>query len=241
MTTIFNTRHKNAKIATGALVIAFGTLFLLDQLQFKVPNWTYSWKMILIAVGAVNLYRHNFKNVSGYILIFIGGAFLLKDFNPHMINSKIVLPVIVIGIGISILLKTLMPKKKGLSDVVIFDVEEDEIVGEDYVEATAIFGGVDKNILTKNFQGANIKSIFGGTELNLSRADIKTQAVIETTTAFGGTTIIIPSDWQVQSDLTAIFGGVEDKRAVSSLRENSGKLLVIQGTCFMGGIEIQSH
>lgn len=241
MTTIFSTRHRNAKIATGIIVISFGILFLLDQLRFNIPNWTYSWKMILIAIGAVNLYRHNFRNVSGYILIFIGGAFLLKDLNPALINARIVLPVIVIGIGISILLKTLMPKKKVLSDVVIFDSEEDEVVGENYVESAAVFGGVDKTVLSKNFKGANIKSVFGGTELNLSRADIKTQAVIETTTAFGGTTLIIPSDWQVQSDLTAIFGGVEDKRAMSSLRENSGKLLVISGTCFMGGIEIQSH
>lgn len=241
MTNIFSTRHKNAKIATGMLVITFGVLFLLNQLKFDIPRWTYSWKMILIVLGIINLYKHSFKNISGYISIFVGAAFLLKEFNPHLVNSKIVLPVIVIVIGIFILLKTLMPKKKGLSNVVMFDAEEDEVVGENYVEATAIFGGVDKNILSKNFKGANIKSIFGGTELNLSRADIQTQAIIETTTAFGGTTIIIPSDWQVQSDLTAVFGGVEDKRAVSSLRENSGKLLIISGTCFMGGIEIQSH
>lgn len=241
MTHFLNSRHRNAKIATGVLVIAFGTLFLLDQLKINVPNWTYSWKMILIAIGVVNLYRHKFQNISGYILIFIGGAFLIKDFDPTLVNAKIILPVIIIAVGISILYKTLIPKKKGISNVVMFDSEEDEVSGEDYVEATAIFGGVDKNILSKNFKGANLKSIFGGAELNLSRADIQFTAVIETTTAFGGTTLIIPSDWQVQSDLTVIFGGIEDKRVPSSLRENSGKLLVINGTCFMGGVEIQSH
>ena len=33
-------------------------------------------------------------------------------------------------------------------------------------------------------------------------------------TAFGGVTIIVPSNWQVHSEVSAVFGAVEDQRGI---------------------------
>src|ERR1051325_9679209 len=71
---------------------------------------------------------------------------------------------------------------------------------EDYINTTSVFGGAKKNMLTKNFKGGEIVNIFGGTELNLSQADVNGEAVVEMTTIFGGTTFIVPSNWTVKSD-----------------------------------------
>ena len=45
--------------------------------------------------------------------------------------------------------------------------------------------------------------------------------------------IIVPSDWDVKSEATTVFGGVEDKRAITSIAPTAGKTLIIEGNCFL--------
>ncbi|MBM3416907.1 MAG: hypothetical protein FJY20_10820 [Bacteroidetes bacterium] len=52
-------------------------------------------------------------------------------------------------------------------------------------------------MLSKDFKGGDIVNIFGGTEFNLSQADIKGRVTLEVTTIFGGTKLIVPSHWEV--------------------------------------------
>jgi hypothetical protein len=113
---------------------------------------------------------------------------------------------------------------------------------EDYIDSTTIFGGTKKNIISKNFKGGEVISVFGGTELNLTQADIQHPIVIDTTQIFGGTTLIVPAHWDVKSEVTAIMGGVDDKRPImphSSYDPN--KVLVIKGTTLFGGLNIKSY
>ncbi len=46
-------------------------------------------------------------------------------------------------------------------------------IDEDYIDAVTVFGGVKKNILSKNFRGGDVTTFMGGTELNLTHADIQ--------------------------------------------------------------------
>ena len=80
----------------------------------------------------------------------------------------------------------------------------------------------------------------GGAEINLSQSDIKKPVKMEINNVFGGTKIIVPSDWDVKSEATTVFGGVEDKRAITSIAPTAGKTLIIEGNCFFGGIEIKN-
>ena len=112
---------------------------------------------------------------------------------------------------------------------------------EDFVDSTAIFGGAKKNIISKNFKGGDLVNIFGGTDLDLTQADFTGTAVIELTTIFGGTKLIIPTNWAIQSDAVIIFGGLEDKRKMPSVAENPDKTLVLKGTVIFGGIDIKSY
>ena len=80
----------------------------------------------------------------------------------------------------------------------------------------------------------------GGSEIDLSQADFNGRITIEATNIFGGTKLIVPPTWDVQSDITAIFGGVDDKRQVSGINLDPNKVLILDGTCMFGGIEIRS-
>ena len=84
--------------------------------------------------------------------------------------------------------------------------------GDDYIDAVSVFGGVKKTILSKDFKGGDIVNIFGGAEMDLTQADINGRVILDITQIFGGTKIVVPSHWQVVSDIAAVFAGVDDKR-----------------------------
>ncbi|MGN8070728.1 LiaF transmembrane domain-containing protein [Mucilaginibacter sp. 22184] len=113
--------------------------------------------------------------------------------------------------------------------------------GDDYLDAVSIFGGVNKTILSKNFKGGEIVNIFGGAELDFTQADINGRVYIDITQVFGGTKIIVPSNWQVVSDLAAVFAGVDDKRIRSTASPNNDKILVLKGTSIFAGVDIRSY
>jgi predicted membrane protein len=80
----------------------------------------------------------------------------------------------------------------------------------------------------------------GGSEIDLTQSDFNGKIVIDVTNIFGGTKMIVPPTWDVQNDITAIFGGVDDKRQINGVTLDPNKVLVLDGTCMFGGIEIRS-
>jgi len=58
---------------------------------------------------------------------------------------------------------------------------------------------------------------------------------------FGGSTLIIPKEWKVKSDVVAIFGGFdEDNQPVITEKEDK-KVLFIKGLAIFGGGEIKRY
>ena len=110
---------------------------------------------------------------------------------------------------------------------------------EDYIDSTTFFGGVHKKIVSKNFKGGEVVTIMGGTEIDLSQADFTGTVKLDVVQIMGATKIIVPAHWEVRTDVTAIFAGFEDKRQQPSIN-NPDKVLVIDGTSLMGGIELRN-
>jgi len=113
--------------------------------------------------------------------------------------------------------------------------------GDDYLDAVSIFGGVKKMILSKNFKGGEIVNVFGGAELDFTQADINGRVIIDITQIFGGTKIIVPANWQVVSDLAAVFASVDDKRIKTMATADSNKILVLKGVSIFAGVDIRSY
>jgi predicted membrane protein len=112
---------------------------------------------------------------------------------------------------------------------------------DDVLDAVAVFGGVNKTILSKNFRGGEIVNVFGGTEIDFTQADINGRVVIEITQVFGGTKIIVPANWHVVPDLSAVFAGIDDKRIKNAQSQNSNKVLVLKGVSIFAGVDIRSY
>jgi predicted membrane protein len=209
--------------------------------------------MFLIALGLFIGFKHGFRGPAWFILILVGSAFLLRDFYPELGIRQYIWPMVLIVVGAFIILR---PRRKfweqkyqfekktagTQNSSTIFGLGEEETWSkDDFVSSTSIFSGDKKNILSKDFKGGDIINIFGGTELNLTQADIQGKVSIEITTIFGGTKLIVPANWDVKSEAVTIFGGLEDKRPASPMSESKDKLLVLKGTVIFGGIEIKSY
>lgn len=115
------------------------------------------------------------------------------------------------------------------------------VFSDDILDATAVFGGVDKIVLSKNFKGGEIVNIFGGSAIDLTKADIQGHVMIEVTQVFGGTKLIVPPHWHVISDVSAIFAGVDDKRMRHTTTITNDKVLIVKGVSIFAGIEIRSY
>ena len=103
-----------------------------------------------------------------------------------------------------------------------------------------MFGGLHKTIVSKDFKGGDITIFMGGAEINLSQADINGVAMIDITQVMGGTKLIVPPHWEIRSQMTSVFGNIEDKRQESKVT-NPEKVLIIDGTSVFGGIEIRNY
>lgn len=246
-------RHsRHGHLWTGFFILLIGVTALLKATVPDFPDWVFSWQTLLIAMGFFIGVRHGFKGSAWFILMIIGGVFLLNDIYPELTFRRYMWPLALILVGLFIILRPRrryqwhweedQKKSTGSANISGATVtDETHNSKEDYVEATSIFGGTKKNIISKNFRGGDLVSIFGGTELDLSQADFTDTAVIELTTIFGGTKLIVPSNWEVKSEAVTIFGGIEDKRKMQVLKENPEKTLLLRGTVLFGGIDIKSY
>ncbi|HVY75295.1 MAG TPA: LiaF domain-containing protein [Puia sp.] len=110
---------------------------------------------------------------------------------------------------------------------------------EDFLDITTAFGGIHKNIVSKEFKGGDVTVFMGGIELNLTQADIQGVARLDITQIMGGTKLIVPPHWEIRTQTTSVFGSVEDKRQQQAVT-NPDKVLILDGSSVFGGIEIRN-
>jgi predicted membrane protein len=246
------TQRTKGHIWAGTLLVAVGGLLFTRALGVPYPPWLFTWPVLLIAIGLFIGLRHGFRVGGWMIPILIGGLFLSERFIPGVSIKQFIAPAILMGVGLIFILR---PRNRHFRSGG-FDRRNNEIepaedasfsydrdyTGDkrDFIDTTSVFGGIKKIVLSKNFKGGDLVNFMGGSEINLTQADFSGRIRIETTNVFGGTKLIVPPTWDVQSEVVAVFGGVDDKRQLIGTGVDPNKVLVIEGTCIFGGIEIRS-
>lgn len=237
----------------GVLLLIAGGLWLARATgMINFPNWFFTWPMILIGIGFLSGIRHGFRGIGWLFPIIIGSVFLADELSPDLRIRPYIWPIALIAFGLLFLFR---PRKDhrysggdGSGEMTPLTSEDSAHFktqwkqamndGNDVIDATAIFGGVKKNVLSKAFKGGDVTTFMGGAEINLTQADFNGKVMIDCFNMFGGTKLIIPADWNVQSGVVTVFGGIEDKRQPGLA--NPDKVLYLDGTCIFGGIEIKS-
>ena len=215
----------------AVVLIIIGFLFLLDTLDIVHFGRTFAqwWPVILIVIGFMKLRGRD--KMGGAVLFVLGIAFLSATLN--IINWGSIFrfwPLILIVIGLSMFLKSRGGTLWGIGTL--------QETPEDLIRSNAIFGGASQTVTSQNFKGGDVMALFGGVELDLSRAKISPEGCTLTLTAlFGGIEVTVPTDWHVSVSGTPVLGGIENKTV---WKEGEETKVLCRCTVAFGGVEIRN-
>jgi predicted membrane protein len=266
MNNISNPNPRAGKIFAGVILLAVGVVMLLQKFGYDFPIWFITWEMIVITVGLFIGVRSNFRHPAWFIMVTVGVLFLIENYYPLFHARRYLWPILIILLGLWMIFgrqrtrirhphyNSFNPGPEPVPTSPDFGPSpamapteayapsgqvNSAISSLDYLNVTAVLGGSKKIIVSKNFQGGEILTFMGGSEINLVQADIQGRAVLDVTQVMGGIKLVVPANWTVISEMTVIMGGIDDKRLV--LSQAPDKILVIKGTSLMGGLEINSY
>jgi predicted membrane protein len=226
---------KNKNLLLGILFIITGTIWLLNNaglLQEYSLNQFFKWYYILLAVGVYSLLT-NSNLTGGVILIAVSMFFILpRQFGLHP-DWSIIIPLILILLGFVIIWsKNRIGKFK----------KADQPENIHIIDEAHILSGTEKFIHSDKFQGGKITCILGGAEIDLTSSELAEGThTLDIFALFGGVSLMVPPDWTIKTEISALLGGFADERPAGPDVIDESKVLVIKGFVMLGGGEIKSY
>jgi predicted membrane protein len=227
----------NKRIIIGVILVLAGLFLVIRNTGFFpdfIDHVIFSWPMLLVVIGTVMTLGASEKT-AGVIVMAVGGFFLIPVIFRETFHAyNMFWPSIFIIVGVIFI----FTKRKGWNSV-----SAKGIVGDEYIDYVNIFSGGDRQIVSENFKGGKVSAVFGGIELDLTKAKLAPgRNELEIACVFGGATIIVPDNWFVTIQVTPVLGGFSDSRKLSPGRTiEQASQLVIKGAVVFGGGEVKSY
>jgi predicted membrane protein len=191
------------------------------------------------------------RNVTwGFILVLVGLLLLLNNLGIADISDILsdYWPLILILWGISIL--TRRRQSSDTESSVISSSTISQLFTGDLIHESTVFGDQDITIISQNFKGGSISSVFGDSHIDLSKAVIaEGEHHLRLHSVFGDTIVILPKDAAVSISATSTVGGLhilgQKKDGISSALQartenyaSSTKKLTITATKIFGNLRV---
>jgi predicted membrane protein len=237
----FVKRKKRERIAKGILLLIIGSVWMLRELDYALPDWIFGFPSIFLLMGTYEFVKKGPQQIGAYLWIFLGAFFIIDQLYPNWHLKDFILPFAILISGVIFLLNPLKiirnwQWKKFKKEI---DFAEDQSTSN-MLSMNAILGGIEKTITSQDFKGGRIICLLGGVELNLVNADFQEDCTIEVTSVMGGLELIVPGNWEIVNEISAILGDVSDKRTNLSVEDSPKRKLHLRGIAVLGGIEIKS-
>lgn len=193
-------KRKYGGLITGLVFIGAGIGYIgnfvgwWSGFTIFFPGW---WSLFIIMPFIIAIAESGF-NTGNTIGLLVGLFFLVSAWVK--INFKMIFPIILIAIGLLIILKS---KKVKLRRIKTVDG------GAFYIPVYRCWLN-NRNVKFGNFElhGAEITTLFGTLELDLSEAIFTKDVVIDVTNIFTGAKIILPPNVKVETSVNRLFGKV---------------------------------
>lgn len=247
--------NPDQRILLGIFIIIIGTLSLVDNLGFfSARDYLQFWPMVFIALGALKIIQANGRSAYfvGLALIATGTLMTLNHLEIIHFRMREWWPLFLIFAGLAVIFKDRTPPESNNENLLISDARANAVPNESpsistvnqntstastKIDIVALMSGNQAKNTSNNFQGGEVSVVMAGLELDFRGASIQGDAVLNVFTVFGGINIMVPNDWTVINNCSAVLGGIDD-RSVPAM--NSNKRLIIKGYAIMGGIEIKN-
>lgn len=219
-------------IICGTLLIVLGLILGLNALDITDINVFFDgwWTLFIIVPCFVGVWKE--KEKTGNIIGLIIGIFLLlccQDVMDFDIIWKLLFPTILVGVGVSFLVKNMAFPN--------FSKEKKKEKLQEEKEYCAVFGEQKLDFTNEIFTGCKIDAIFGGATCDLRDSLIEDDVWIKASAIFGGIDIYVPRDVNVKVSSTSIFGGVSNK--TKNNKVSDCVTIYIEATAMFGGVEIK--
>lgn len=227
--------RKTTSILWGCVLVALGVILGINalgiaQINIFFPGW---WTLFIIVPCVISLFGSDTDKTGDVIGIVIGVCLLLacQGVIAFGILWKLLVPAILIIVGLSIIFKD------AISGKVKKEVKKLQGKSGDK-EYWATFGGQNLGFAKEKFEGGRMEAVFGGIKCDLREAKIEEDVLIKASAIFGGITIFVPEDINVQVISSAMFGGTTNHHKKKTQDEGK-KTLFVDATCIFGGVEIK--
>ena len=228
---------QNNRAIIGVILVLVG-LFLVMRNTGIFPDFIehviFSWPMLLVTIGLIITIGSSGGKTSGIIVMAVGAFFLIPNIFRETFDINMFWPSVFIIIGVVFIFS----KRKGWNSV-----STAPQTGDDYIDYVHIFSGGERQIVSDNFRGGKVTAVFGGSEIDLTKAKLAPGvSELEIACVFGGTTIIVPDDWNVKIEVVPVLGGFGDSRKLNPGRIiDTTRQLIIKGAVVFGGGEVKSY
>jgi len=227
----------NNRAVIGIILVLVGVFLVLRNTGFFpgfIDHIIFSWPMLLVTIGVVITIGSSGGKTSGIIVMAVGAFFLIPHIFRETFDVNMFWPSIFIIIGVIFIFS----RRKGWNSV-----SASPQVGDDYIDYVHVFSGGERQIVSDNFRGGKVTAVFGGSEIDLTKARLAPGvSELELACVFGGCTIIVPDDWNVKIEVVPVLGGFGDSRKLNPGRIiDTTKQLVIKGAVVFGGGEVKSY
>jgi predicted membrane protein len=218
-------------MVAALIIITVGVILLLDRMGIIDGGDLFKfWPMLLVAGGLSHLLRPDEGGkVGGALMVAVGVLFQLKNLGIIRLDWSTAWPILIIAVGAALLWRALSGPSLTRAT-------------RDAFNESVVFGGAKLRSDTKDFRGGKLFAVFGGYEIDLTKADIaQDEVLLDVTAIFGGIEIRLPAHWRIVSKVTPILGGFEDKTDYPKADLPGGpKTLILQGLAMFGGIEVKN-
>lgn len=214
-----------ARAYFGTLVVAVGTLLLLDNLEvLDSGDIIGTWWPVAIIFGALLSYIANRRHVVMPLILALAGVAILLTTTGVLDSLELVIPLLVIVVGLFL----------------IFGRRVGSIEGEigNRVSSFNLFSGSEVASNSTSFEGGTVGAVFGGAEIDLRHAGLAPDATLDVFVAFGGVEIYVPRGWRVDISGLPVFGGFDNATVKESLPAEA-PLLRIGATVLFGGLDVR--
>ena len=221
-------------IMWGLILIIIGIILGGNALDIFNINLFFDgwWTLFIIVPTFIGLVTERDK--TGNIIGLIIGLLLLlscRGLFDFKLIWKLIFPLIFVIIGLSLIFKNNINKEVSEK---IKKLNENLSSNDGY---TATFSGQNLNFDGEEFKGSNLNAIFGGIKLDLRKAIINEDIVINASSIFGGIDIYTPDNCKVKIKSNSIFGGVSNNKKCNV--DDNSYTIYINASCMFGGVEIK--
>ena len=216
------TRSITPRLVLGLTIMAAGVFLALDNLGIIDSSLFFRyWPLGFVALGILKLTSSK-QQSGGVFWILIG--FALLAFTTGQMNFQRLWALILVFVGGSIAWRAFRPRAPRTH-------------AASTVDMLAMLGGTKTVNSSDDFRGGQAVAVMGGCDVDLRKATIaEEEAVLDVFAFWGGVVVIVPEDWEVDNQVNAFLGGVEDK---THPVPGSKQRLVLTGTVVMGGAEVK--